>query len=557
MRTIAKNILQATSGIALAALLASSCNDFLDMTPTDSVSDKIIWQTTQNAEYGVNYIYSYILDMADANTGQCVAGMTDALTDQLKYGSYNYNALAYIPSEIAYGGSTLTANYVASYLGYWDTMYGAIRRTNQGLNYLDKYGEMSDADKTRLKAELRFMRAYFYFDLVKRYKEVIIYDEDLSAITANKALSTEQQGWDFIASDLKFAQENLPAKAVAGGRLDKGAAYAFATRAMLYAQRYDEVIAAAGKVAELGYSLDPSYANVFKGSSSEVILQYEFSYENGVTHNFDFYYTPGGDYTTREASGGGYGTPTQEMVESYEYADGSGFPDWTVWHTAEGTFENPPYELLEPRFQASILYNGAEWKGRTIQPYVGGDDGWCQWNVVKEPKGKTTTGYYLRKGVDETHDVIARSQSTQPLVILRYAEVLLNKAEACYRTGDAAGANAALRAIRERVDLPYTDKSGDNLWAAIRQERKVELAFEGFSYWDVRRWGVAPEQYPEGLSGYQLHGLKIEPAGASFSYTYVTVDDKVRNYPEKMDRFPLQDSELSSNTAVEQFPEWK
>ena len=88
-------------------------------------------------------------------------------------------------------------------------------------------------------------------------------------------------------------------------------------------------------------------------------------------------------------------------------------------------------------------------------------------------------------------------------------------------------------------------------------ERKVELAFEGFSYWDLRRWGVAPNNYPDGLSGYQVHGLKIESAGSGFIYTYVSVDDKDRNYPEKMNRFPLQDSELSSNNAVEQFPEWK
>ena len=547
----------ALSGMA-AVVGLGSCNDFLDMTPTDSVSDKLLWRTTQNAEYGVNYIYSYILDMADANGGQCSAGMTDALTDQMKYGSYNYNALCLIPSEISYGGSTLTANYVASYLGFWDTMYGAVRRTNQGINYLKKYGEMSDADKTRLEAELRFMRAWFYFDLVKRYKEVIIYDEDLSAIKVSKELSTEEQGWDFIQDDLQFAADNLPTKENANGRLNQGVAYAFMTRAMLYAKRYDAVIKAADKVKELGYSLAPKYADVFSGNNSEVILEYVFSYENAVYHNFDFYYTPGGDYTLRESSGGGYGTPTQEIVESYEYADGSGLPDWSAWHNStDGTTENPPYEQLEPRFQASILYNGARWKGRDIEPYVGGGDGWAQWNVDKEPKGRTTTGYYLRKGVDENHDVIARSQSTQPLVILRYAEVLLNKAEACYRTNDAAGANAAIKEIRGRVSLPYTDKSGDALWKAIRQERRVELAFEGFSYWDLRRWGVAPNNYPDGLSGYQLHGLKIEKAGASFKYTYVSVDDKARNYPAKMDRFPLPDSELSSNTAVEQFPEWK
>lgn len=212
-------------------------------------------------------------------------------------------------------------------------MYSAIRKTNQGLNYLEKYGEMSGEDKTRLSAELRFMRAWFYFDLVKRYKDVIIYDEDLSAITANKALSTEEEGWNFIESDLEFAAANLPEKEKANGRLNKGTAYAFMTRAMLYAKRYDKVVAAADKVKELGYSLISNYADVFNGNNSEVILEYVFNYSDNVTHSFDYYYSPGGDYTTKDASGGGYGTPTQEIVESYEYADGSGLPDWSPWHT--------------------------------------------------------------------------------------------------------------------------------------------------------------------------------------------------------------------------------
>ena len=144
-----------------------------------------------------------------------------------------------------------------------------------------------------------------------------------------------------------------------------------------------------------------------------------------------------------------------------------------------------------------------------------------------------------------------------PITILRYAEVLLNKAEACYHTNDAAGANAAVKAIRARVGLPYTDKAGDNLWAAIRQERKVELAFEGFWYWDLRRWEVAANQYPEGLTGYQQHGLKIERYADGFKYTYVSVDDQDRNFPAKLYRFPMPTSELNNNAAVDQYPEWK
>lgn len=541
-----------------ASLGFTSCNDFLDMTPTNSVSDKGVWTSVTTAEYAVNYIYSYVYDVAVA---QCVAGMTESLTDQMKYGSYNYNSLCFIPSEIAYGGSTLTANYVDVYLGYWGSWYTAIRRTNEGIYSLHKYGTLSQEDATRLEAEMRFVRGYLYFDLMKRYKEVIIYDEDITSITENKALSTEEEGWNYIETDLKYAASNLPKKENANGRANCGMAYAFLTRAILYAERWDVVKSAAEEVEKLGYTLEDNYADVcmkdLKDGNKEAILQYAFDIAADVTHSFDYYYTPGGDYTMNGQSGGGYGTPTQEMVEAYEYADGSGFPDWSAWH-AEGVTQTPPYEDLEPRFQATILYNGAAWKGRTIESYIGGNDGFCIWNKEQEHKGRTTTGYYLRKLVDETHDVIAVTDSKQPNTIIRYGEVLLNKAEACYHLNDAAGANAAIKAIRARVNLPYSDKSSDKLWAAIRQERKVELAYEGLWYWDLRRWKDAAKQYPEGLNGYQVHGLKIEKqANGDFTYTYVSVDDKDRTFPEKMYRFPLPSNELSSNALVTQYPEWK
>ena len=549
------------------SVTAVSCSDFLDMTPRDSVSDKVIWESTQNAEMAVNYLYSCTYDVL---MNQCLAGLTESLTDMMKYGSYNYNSLCFIPSEIAYGDeTTLTTSYVDTYLGYWSSWYGAIRRCNEALYNLDNYGKMSSADKIRLEGEIRFMRAYLYFDLVKRYKEVIIYDRNLAAISKDKGLSTEKECWDFILEDLNYAAANLPSRADAGGRIDKGMAYAFITRSMLYAANgmeassqdpksyYEAVIDAAEEVAALGYDLTPDYADSYSSAGNkEVILQYLFSRSDDVTHSFDYYYTPGGDYSIDGQKGGGYGTPTQEMVESYELATG-GFPDWSEWHGE--TVSTPPYELLEPRFQATILYNGAPWKGRTIEPYVGGADGYCEWNVDPEPNGRTTTGYYLRKIVDESHDVIKYSNGTQPLSIIRYAEVLLNQAEALFKTGNETEAERLVNRIRARVNLPAVSVEGNALWAAIRQERKVELSYEGLWYWDLRRWGVAHKPYPEGLTGYQVHGLKItkDAETGEFTYTYVTVDDKNRNFPQKLYRFPLPESELRSNSLVHQFPEWK
>ena len=552
MKKLYKAILAA--GISLGAF---SCTPYLDMAPTDSVSDKLIWETTENAEYHVNYLYTYLYDLL---MNQCAAGQTEALTDMMKYGSYNYNALCYIPSEIAYGvEQTLSAGYVSTYLGYWGTWYQGIAKTNKAIDCLKRYGQMSDEDKLRLEAEIKFMRASLYFDLMKRYKEIIIYDEDLLAYSKDKELSTEAQGWDFIYNDLKFATDYLPAREAANGRLNKGMAWAFMTRAMLYAERWEEVKTAAEEVEKLGYGLEADYADAYSkalnAGNNEAIIQYLFDRTNDVTHSFDFYYTPGGDYALHGETGGGYGTPTQEMVESYELATG-GAANWAAWHGT--TTQTPPYADLEPRFHATILYNGAQWKGRSIEPFVGGVDGWCQWNLDREPMGRTTTGYYLRKLVDESHDVIAYSGGVQPLTIMRYAEVLLNKAEACYRLDMSAEANEAVKAVRARVGLPYTDKGGSALWDAIRQERKVELAFEGLWYWDLRRWGVAHKQYPEGLSGYQQHGLKIENNGdGTFTYTYVSVDDQDRNFPEKMYRFPMPSGELNNNALVEQYPEWK
>ena len=199
-------------------------------------------------------------------------------------------------------------------------------------------------------------------------------------------------------------------------------------------------------------------------------------------------------------------------------------------------------------------------RGRsTIEPYVGGADGYCEWNVDPEPNGRTTTGYYLRKIVDESHDVIKYSNGTQPLSIIRYAEVLLNQAEALFKTGNETEAERLVNRIRARVNLPAVSVEGNALWAAIRQERKVELSYEGLWYWDLRRWGVAHKPYPEGLTGYQVHGLKItkDAETGEFTYTYVTVDDKNRNFPQKLYRFPLPESELRSNSLVHQFPEWK
>lgn len=544
-----------TTILLSGALLFSSCDDYLDMAPTDSASDKVVWSNVKNAELVINDFYNYIDYLGNYRTGQSTAGMTEGFTDILKYGSMTYNANAFIPNELSYGGTVLTASYVSVYLGNWATMYEYIRYVNQALSDLRKWGgSLDEKEFARLEAEIRFFRAWLYTDLLKRYKDVILYNEDMSQIQSEKPLNTEAEGWDMVESDLRFAAENLPlankSKQDVNPRVTSGAAYGLLSRAMLYAERWDVVEEAYLALEKQDkYDLEENFSDIFRNpNGKEILLAYAYD-RTGVYHNFDASYSPGGD----KVGDGGVGTPTQEMVESFELAKG-GFPDWSAWHNPSGVTQEPPYAELEPRFHATILYNGAAWKGRTIESYVGGIDGFAAWTVDASPRGRSTTGYYLRKLVDESHNLGTTKESTQPWIAIRYAEVILNYAEACYRLGKTAEANDAVKRIRTRVGLPYTNKSGNNLFDAIRQERKVELAYEGHYYWDLRRWKLAHTV----LNGIRVHGLKIEDQGAGvFKYSYIDCDLQDRHFPQKMYRVPLPASELNGNGSVNQYPEWQ
>jgi hypothetical protein len=539
------------ASLLIAASGLTSCNSFLDIDPTDQASDKLVWSNTKYAELAINYFYADIPYLGSFSSYQCLAGLTEGLTDEFKYGNMNYNAECYIPNEISYGGIVLTPSYTDTYMGVWETTYEEIRRVNEALAKL-KNSSFDESVKKQYEGELRFFRGMYYFELLKRYGQAIIYDDDLSKITTDHALDTADDCWNYVYEDLLYAGQNLPNSTTNNGRLTSGAAYALMSRAMLYCKNWKAVKEAAEAVTSMGYKLTANYADAFKASgNTEAIYMYSYSADASVTHNFDGYYAPGGDHKKAGMTMyGGYGTPTQDMVEEYEKADGSKV-DWSTWHTTEGTLENPPYDELEPRFQATILYNGASWRKRTIEPYVDGTDGWATWKTDAVTEGRTTTGYYLRKLVDENHDFSITQNSTQPWVAFRLAEVLLNEAEACHNLGDDTKAVELINQVRSRVGLPGIKSYSDE---ALRHERKVELAYEGLYYWDMRRWGLATSAF----TGIRRHGLKIEKlAEGKFRYTYVDVDDENLNYPAKMNRLPIPEKELNNNKDIEQFSEWK
>lgn len=538
----------------IMGLSFTSCNDFLDPDPTDRLSEKLFWQNEESTDLYLNSFYPYLSSYGNFGTSQFNNGLlTEGMTDMLKYGSYS--AGVGNANRIVFNPYFVTADQSQG-LVMWTTSYERIRRVNEFLSSMSKYSTYNEDTNKRYEAQIRFIRAFLYYQLLLRTNTVIIFDKLPDG--NSKPLSPESDCWDFVEQDLDYAIQNLPVQwdATRSGRITKGAALAMKSRAMLLAKRWEKARAAASEVINLQdngslvYELNKDYKNAFKSyfdnGNKESILEFRYKLP-APYHSFDRDFAPGGDW----ANNGGSACPTQEMVEEYELATG-GKADWSKWHSK--TTETPPYSLLEPRFHASVLYNGASWKNRKIETFVDGKDGYIDYGFQANTNGKTTTGYYLRKYLDESIADISTTYSAQPWIEIRLAEVYLNLAEACAMLGSTydKDANNAIRTIRERVKLPYTDLTGEELMKAIRHERKVELAYEGFYYWDLRRWRMADSI----LDGVRFHGLKITQSGTTLTYEYIDCDKEDRKFPERFYNFPIPTTEIANNLAISQINLW-
>ncbi|MEA4839592.1 MAG: RagB/SusD family nutrient uptake outer membrane protein [Bacteroidales bacterium] len=540
--------------VVVGLLTFYSCS--LDEVPYDKYSEKIIWSTPEKANLYLNGFYTYFSKYGQFGLDQfdTQGVLTDGMTYALKYAS---TVPAYgTPNDYAYYPDMITSQQNS--LDVWPGAYDRIRRIHEFMNGLNKYAEFDASIKTDFEAQIRFFRAYVYFQIMIRHNQFIILDKLTSE--KNNPLGSTEDCWKFIETDLEFAAENLPVTRSSSdaGRLTKGAALAYLSRVALFAKHWAKAKTAAQDCINLKdgngalvYGLNSSYEDSFRKSyfsgNKESIIEFQYASPN-ITHEMDLLFAPGGDAgNSAKVTLAG---PTQEMVELYELKTG-GYPDWSQWHST--TTETPPYDQLEPRFKASILYNDATWKGRKIQAYIDGIDGFHNYGDFQQSNGHTVTGYFLKKVLDENKTVID-GQSVTPYIEIRLAEVYLNLAEAANNLSDDVTANSAIKSVRSRVGLPWTDKTGTDLGNAIKHERKVELAFEGHIFWDLRRWGLAPTE----LNDVRFHGLRItKTGGTTFQYEYVSVDDHDRKFPELLGKtFPLPLSELNNNSAVEQLPGW-
>jgi hypothetical protein len=471
--------------------------------------------------------------------------------------------------------------------GLWNKYYQGIRKANLFLESADKVNldafkldpaqqavyENRLAEIKRWKYEARFLRAFFHAELVKRYAGVPIVtrvfslEDDAQGIQRN----TLAECIDFIAGECDSAAAVLPLTygTTDLGRVTRGAALALKSRILLYAAsdlfnntswaggfaqpqlismpagdrslRWKAAADAAKAVIDLagtGYALHSGYAALFKTfNSSEIIL----TRRSGPANAFEKASYPIGYDLGQSGT-----TPSQNLVDAYEVKVSStvSIPfDWNnPVHAAN------PYANRDPRLGFTVLLNNTTFKGRPVESWTGGLDG-------KGKEQATKTGYYLRKYVDESVNLLTNTTSVHSWILIRLPEIYLNYAEALneYSPGHS-DVKIYVDRIRARtgVAMPGIASSLSQADAreAIRRERRIEFAFEGHRIWDLRRWMQGP-----GYLDVPLKGVNIVKTGTN-SFTYTPVQVEERTFQPKMYLYPIPQQELQKAKSLVQNPLW-
>ncbi|MDD2261568.1 MAG: RagB/SusD family nutrient uptake outer membrane protein [Candidatus Paceibacterota bacterium] len=532
--------------IIVISSLFASC-EFLEIEPLDSYTENSVFSDLALTEAYVtrNYI--------------------------LPVNGFNSTALRFVSDEshnnFNWGGAwtitrgQMTPDQFGSF-GIWNSYYGYIRACNVFFNNVDKLPGSED-EKNRLIGEMTFFRAYYYMELINRYGGVPLITTTFELDDEDMMIPRDSYDAcvDFVVSEFSKAATLLPERWTGSnfGRATKGAALAMKSRVLLYAasplwnttnsiSKWQAAADAAKEVMNLGvYQLDSDYKGLFINSNSPEII-FQRLYTNEYSNNYDWQNTPNG-WTGYSAT-----CVTQSMVDSYEMTDGS-MPDVSMY--AEAT--NNPWAGREPRFYASVVYDGQIFRDDEVEFWInedgktGGKDsefGTDNWNHSK-------THYTIRKFMDESLKAPWTDKGGQPWIYSRYAEILLNYAEAMFHVGDEEEARRYINLVRERARngandvLPDITASGDGLLKAIQHERKIELAFEEHRFFDVRRWKIA-----EITENIDVHGIKIvKKADGTKSYTIVKVDDRVFISPKHY-LFPIPNDEIRKNNLLEQNPSY-
>lgn len=546
-----------------SAFTLCSCNDFLDREEDSFIDKTATFDSYNRTKQYLTYAYSLLPEGLNRFSGGALLG---AATDDACFAIESSNIQQF---------NNGSWNALSNPDNVWDRYFAGIAKCctllensnhiNLDISRLDpakrvEY-ENNLKDIRMWRAEAHFLRAYFNFELLKRYGPIPIIKStlDINKDYSDTPRPTMKEVVEFIANDCDMAADSLeltPWRNMndAFGRATKGAALALKSRLLLYAA--SPLYVDFGDIDEAN---KPSDATLWKAAADAAkavidLNQYELAsaYDDPFKNDFQNKeyifvrrYPSNSDFEKSNfpvSYGGKGGTnPSQNLIDDYEMLDGTAF-DWSDPVKAAHPFENRDERLL-----ATVLMNGVLFKGKRIATYPGGADAMPNPNATK-------TGYYLRKFLNENVNIQTGGGSDGHVVpLFRLAEIYLNYAEALNEY-DPTNPDIAvyLNKIRERVSLPDVPSglTQEQMRTLIHHERRVELAFEEHRFWDVRRWKVASSTL-----GAPVKGVKITQDDAgNFTYSPVQVEQRV--FQPKMYWYPIPQSEVLKLHHWEQNKGW-
>ncbi|MCI2121449.1 MAG: RagB/SusD family nutrient uptake outer membrane protein [Bacteroidales bacterium] len=493
--------------ILLVCVFLASCNDsFLDLYPQDTITDENFWQNESHVKSAAN-VFSAVL------VGKDYLNMTEIMAESCPWA---------VPTAYRTIGGGNYSTDISQINSIWKKLYYCIGETNYFLNNYKRAVTLSDSIRERYAAEAYFYRAYSYWMLTTYFGDVPYITDELNVNSADVYRGRDPRDTVIanITRDLEAHYKYLPEYILAGGdefgRISQEAALALLSRIYLYNGMWEKCVDAAQRAMAIPYYKlystghpDVDYVNLFNytGRASrnsddhEVILAYVYNYDLGAdartSHNLSREAWVPNDYARW--------VPTESMIECYLTKDGK------IWDPSTAATYEDVFKDRDPRMCQSILAPGTAWTGGKDGNVDNANNGIFTYpKLSNDKKGcMTYSGYYLRKYV-EPSTVQYVGHDDNDIVIIRYAEVLLNYAEAKERLGTLTqnDLDITINKLRDRVGMVHMTLDnlpvGSDIRTEIRRERRVEMFFEGQRYFDIIRW-------KEGnLLGNDLLGVKRE-----------------------------------------------
>ncbi|MBX3239080.1 MAG: RagB/SusD family nutrient uptake outer membrane protein [Chitinophagaceae bacterium] len=549
-------IIKLTS-IAICYLFMSCDKDYLNKEPIDRPSVASFLKTEGELELAINGAYNKLWYAVDYDLPVEVhldlasdIGYSRALT--------NFQFLG--------NGSVDASNPII--LNLWRHYYTGIQRANYILDNVSGISEVKNQARVdQIIAEAKFLRAYLYYHLTEMFGDVPLVTKVLDLEESYMSKNPKAEIADFLLTDLESASQSLPISYTDSreiGRATRGAALTLKSRIALFNNKWEVASEAAKKVIDLSvYNLDADYGSLYlkekQLESNEIMLMLQ--YKLGVrTHLGPRWVAP------RMASGFAGLIPTQSMIDSYLCTDGLTIDKSPLYNPAQ------PFLNRDPRLDLSCVVPGSVFNGYQYETHK--DSLEC-WNYNVSPPIRVAnqdainafasfSGYCWRKYGD-MRDPSFLLLSETSIILMRYAEVLLNYAEAKIEANMIDhSVYDAINQVRSRVNMPIvtTGKTQDELRSIIRIERKTELAFEGFRLYDIRRWKIAENVLDGPLYGRIPKGLlssapDVDENGTP-DYTNVGNRSEMRVIEQRVfnrDRnylWPIPQFEVDINTNLSQ-----